>query len=281
MSKRMLRGLVVLSALSISALCAAADRPELPTTAPIYDSSSTTDRQNSSTYGTPEQDARPGEYYFMSAVAALNKNQYKFAVDMYKTSASWAYKPAQYNLAVMYAKGEGIAADRPLALAWATLAAERGEKPYVNARELIKSQLTAAEIAKAQDLLADLSKTYADDVALRRAKGRWAQVKAAMTGSHVGAVGNLQVGGAGQHAPPRTSSETTGSTLDGNTSSAFGILRGGSTAGSIAYGQFRASDNPYDEKFERHEGGTATVEPIVPLPEQKPAGTDPDKPRNS
>ena len=38
---------------------------------------------------------------------------------MYETSASWAYKPAHYNLAVMYAKGEGVPVDRPRAMAWA------------------------------------------------------------------------------------------------------------------------------------------------------------------
>ena len=51
----------------------------------------------------------------------MKHKQYKFAIDMYETSASWAYKPAQYNLAVMYMNGEGIAVDKPRAMAWAAL----------------------------------------------------------------------------------------------------------------------------------------------------------------
>ena len=46
----------------------------------------------------PEDSARPGEMFFYKAANAANKENYAFAAQMYRLSASWAYKPAQYNL---------------------------------------------------------------------------------------------------------------------------------------------------------------------------------------
>src|SRR5690348_7597390 len=81
----------------------------------------------------PEDDARPGAYYFMRGVEAFRANDFEHAVKMYEAAASWGYKDAQYNLAVMYARGQGVPADLPRAMAWAALAAERNDKKYVEA----------------------------------------------------------------------------------------------------------------------------------------------------
>ncbi len=32
---------------------------------------------------------------------------FRYAVDRYQVAASWGYKPAQYNLGIIYFKGEG------------------------------------------------------------------------------------------------------------------------------------------------------------------------------
>jgi len=228
-----------------------------------YMSSSTSEKPRAWMFNTPEQDARPGEYFFLKAADALSRKQYRFAIDMYETSASWAYKPAAYNLAVMYFKGEGVAADRPRAMAWIALAAERNDAAYIDAREAMYADLSAQEFARANEIWRELKKTYGDDVALPRAKTRWAEVRAAMTGSRVGAVGNLKVGAMGSNTKPVAMSGAR-SALDGNTFSAFGVLTGGSMDGSTAYEQLRASDNPYDPKF-RQDAGTATVESLIPL----------------
>ena len=58
---------------------------------------------------TPEDDARPGEYYFRLGAAAFQHKDFAHAIKMYEVSASWAYKPAQFNLGVMYARGQDIA----------------------------------------------------------------------------------------------------------------------------------------------------------------------------
>lgn len=212
---------------------------------------------------TPEADARPGEYYFKIGARAFQKNDAKFAVEMYQVAASWAFKPAEYNLGVMYARGQGVAVDLPRALAWMALAAERKEPRYVAARDLVQSQLAPEQVEQARVIVDELKKTYGDEVALRRAKARWADVRAHMTGSRVGSVGHLDVGvpqgGSGDPSNPKGKKgvHRTG------TSSAE-VLGGDGVDGSIAYRQLLESDNPYDPKFERRIG-TATVEPLIPV----------------
>src|SRR5262249_27322795 len=136
-----------------------------------------------------------GEYFFYRGVDAVKADDYRHAVVMYKVAASWAYKPAEYNLGVIFAKGAGgVPEDRVQGLAWLTLAAERGDKEYVAIRDRVRSALTPDERALADALVVDLSKTYGDEHAFPRAKARWRDVRNNVTGSHVGFVGNLKVG---------------------------------------------------------------------------------------
>jgi len=228
---------------------------------------------------TPEADARPGEYYFRVGAGAFQKGDAKFAVEMYSVAASWAYKPAEYNLGVMYARGQGVAVDLPRSLAWMTLAAERGDERYTAARDLVRSQLTAAQIEQAVAVLDELNKTYGDAVALRRAKARWADVKSHMTGSRVGTPGPLTVGvpnpGSGVTQGPKivVAGGATGKPVNNAHSegshagptTAGEMLGGSGVDGSIVYRQFQQSDNPYDPKFDRGALGTATVGPVTEI----------------
>jgi len=237
--------------------------------APSYESDYTAGTRDSINSGnTPEDDARPGMYYFGLGVAAFQHRDYKHAVEMYQVAASWAYKPAEYNLAVMYARGQGIGIDMPRAMAWITLAAERDDQRYVQAREVIRGQLTKAQRDQASVLLQELQKTYGDEVALRHAKARWAEVRNNMTGSHVGFAGNVTVGGSQPGIAPAP--------LPAGASSARGGAHSGATTagdvagaevvnGATAYRQLRESDNPYDPKFKNPSIGTATVEALVPV----------------
>jgi TPR repeat protein len=215
-------------------------------------------------YGTPENDARPGVYYFELGANAFAHKDYAHAVSMYKVAASWAEKTAEYNLAVMYARGQGVAVDLPRAMAWSALAAERGDTRYAETREAIYASLSKEQFDQANAIWRELKKTYGDEVALRRAKARWADVRNNVTGSHVGSIGNLSVGGTSdmEHAPvPRDSS---GKSLRMSTTG-YELSGGNQEDGSIAYRQLRESDNPYDLKFVRLPLGTATVSPPVPV----------------
>jgi hypothetical protein len=209
----------------------------------------------------PEDSARPGESFFNRAVTALSKEDYGFAVNMYRVSASWAYKPAQYNLGVMYFNGEGVPADRALGMAWLALAAERDDKAYAAARDTAYAKMSSEEFERANALWREMRGTYGDERALKRAKARWLQVRRAATGSHLGeGTGHLSVGG---KSGVGRNYGLQGSTL-ADSRSAFGILGAGSVDGSEAYARLRQSDNPYDIKL-KQQSGTATVKDIIPI----------------
>jgi hypothetical protein len=237
--------------------------------APIYDSADNANRMSSTRATSAEDSARPGEYFFGLGANAFKKKDYAFAVHMYGVAASWAYKPAEYNLGVMYALGQGVPVDLPRAMAWMTLAAERGEKSYVAARELINAKLSNAQFAQADAIYGELYPTYGDASALRRAKDRWAQVRSSMTGSRVGSVASeLKVGvSASGESPMGAPSKTKGAKMNRVGTGASDLLNGEEVDGAIAYEQLLKSDNPYDPKFEWRPGskGKVTVEPIVPV----------------
>lgn len=218
--------------------------------APIYDSAHNFNRMTKHQFTSVEDDARPGEHFFAVAVRAFQKKEYRFAVEMYKVSASWAYKPAEYNLGVMYARGQGVPVDMPRALAWFVLAAERGDKTYAAAGNLINSKLTDAQFKQANAIFGQLRPVYGDETALVRAKARWAMVRAGKTGTRVGSLaGNLKVGGTQIGAVSASPANTAGSALRHVATGADEILGAGSVDGSIAYRQLVSSKNPYDPKF--------------------------------
>ena len=232
--------------------------------APDYGSDAAAGAMSNGNFNTPESDGRPGVKFFTLGVQAFRKGEYRHAIAMYKIAASWAYKPAEYNLAVMYFKGQGVPVDRPLGAAWMVLAAERGDSRYVQARDMMVTLLSKPEFVQTDEHWGMLKKTYGDAVALRRAKAQWAWVKTHQTGTRVGgATGELSVGVLdGGHTP--VSLNATGKPIKTATTGAA-ILQGGSIDGSVAYRQFRQSDDPYDPVFLRNRHGTVEVEPLTPL----------------
>lgn len=257
-------------------------------------------------YGTPQgadsvlQSARPGEYYYNLGADAVRHKDYAHAVEMYTISASWAYKTSEYNLGVMYARGEGVAVDMPRALAWMALAAERNDKEYVQARDVIASALDKNGVAQAEAILKQLLPTYGDAVALNRAKGRWREVRNDTTGSHVGFTGNLSVGspgGQGENGKsplgpvgqaverkflltgkegPSAGDKSGGTmgSLNTGAQTAAGVLGTTGVDGAKAYAELRMTDNPYDPRFS---SGVATVGPLTPAGEKKPSNDDAPK----
>ena len=241
--------------------------------APDYGSAAAAGAMSNGNFNTPESDGRPGVKFFTLGVQAFRKGEYRHAIDMYKVAASWAYKPAEYNLAVMYFKGQGVPVDRPLGAAWMVLAAERGDSRYVQARDMMVTLLSKTEFMQADEHWGALKKTYGDAVALRRAKAQWVWVKTHQTGTRVGgAKGELSVGVLdGGHTP--VSLNMAGKPVK-TTTTAAGLLQGGSIDGSVAYRQFQQSDNPYDPIFVKHRSGTVKVEPLTPLKPAKKRGDD-------
>lgn len=204
---------------------------------------------NSRAFNTPTDDGRPGEYYFALGVQAVKKGDYEHAIAMYKVAASWAYKPAEYNLGVMYLNGQGSPVDLPRALAWMALAAERNDAQYVRARQLVYAHATPEQYEQANVIWRDLLPTYGDEAALPRAKSRWREAKADATGSRVGSgAAHVIVGGADgtpNHMNSPNYDVSSGGHVTGNPAELAGVHQGD---GSVAYQAVRSTDNPYDAK---------------------------------
>ena len=204
---------------------------------------------NSRSFNTPTDDGRPGEYYFALGVQAVKKGDFEHAIAMYKVSASWAYKPAEYNLGVMYLNGQGTPVDLPTALAWMALAAERNDAQYVRARQLVYGHLTPEQYEQANVIWRDLLPTYGDEAAMPRAKSRWREARDNATGSRVGSgAAHVMVGGA-DGSPNHMNSPNydvhSGGHTVGNPAEMAGVHQGD---GSVAYQALRSTDNPYDPK---------------------------------
>lgn len=225
--------------------------------------------------GMPESDARPGAAFFGYGQRAFEKGDYKHAVHMYKVASSWAYKPAEYNLGVMYFKGVGVPVDRPLGAAWMVLAAERGDPIYVRARDAMVTMLTKAQFAETDRFWNELSQTYGDKVALRRAKSQWAFVKTHETGTRVGGTtGELRIGDELPGGTPHTSmTSPAGAIPVGEVAWSGALLDPSKTIpGAVAYQQFRESEDPYSPVFLKPHIGNATVGPLHPIRSSKSSG---------
>ena len=63
---------------------------------------------------------------FEDGVAAYEQSDYTTALTKFQSAAKRGNSDAQYNLGLMYDKGEGVAKDYKEAVRWYTLAAKQG-----------------------------------------------------------------------------------------------------------------------------------------------------------
>jgi hypothetical protein len=115
----------------------------------------------------------PGEYFYCLAAQSYGENKHRYADKFFKDAAGWASKPAQYVLGVMALNGDQQPVNRPLALAWFALASERHTPRFQAPYDELKAQLNPAELARADDYLVSMKKTYSDAVAAPRAEQRY------------------------------------------------------------------------------------------------------------
>lgn len=224
-------------------------------------------------FNAPVDDGRPGDYYFYLGALASQRHDYEHAIAMYKIAASWAHKPAEYNLGVLYLNGRGSPVDLPRAMAWFALAAERGETQYVYAKQLLHAHLTPEQFEQANEIWRELLPQYGDAVALVRAKARWREVRYGATGSRVGsAATHLVVGGmldGSGHDSPRSYDVGTGGRISVTPGEVTGVHM---TDGYLAYQQLRATNDPYGPAFKSYlYSGTVTVGILTPVKTDDPA----------
>jgi hypothetical protein len=112
----------------------------------------------------------PGEFNLCVAARDVQRGRYSSATEMLELAAKWGSKRAQYTLGLMNFKGDHVAVNRPLGLAWLSLAAERRKATYVAVLISAYDKSTPAERRRAVELLSAMRPVYTDAVAARRAQ---------------------------------------------------------------------------------------------------------------
>ena len=75
------------------------------------------------------------------------------AAALFRAAAEQGYPAAQYNLGVIHAEGDAVPKDPVAAYMWCSLAAAQGDAEAEINRDRIKSTMSEAQIAEAQDLI--------------------------------------------------------------------------------------------------------------------------------
>lgn len=141
--------------------------------------------------------ATPGIHEFKRAIHAVKDRDQKAAIRRLKISASWGEKIAQYDLGLMYWKGDGVSKDRAMAVAWLALADQRHNSARIEGSlQYAYGKLDAKQRQQADVDFGTLVKTYGDKVALTRARMAWRRSAQETTGSRLGFTGDL-LGGSG------------------------------------------------------------------------------------
>ncbi len=151
-------------------------------------------------FGTPgahlrEDESRflPGVYHYQKGCELYTRGRVAAAIAEWKVAAGWAMKEAQYNLGLVYFKGEHVEPDRPLGLAWLAIAAERKDAEFSESLAAAWHEATPAERVRANELYPALFEEFGDAHARRKAAAHFEQELSHVTGSRVGMPGNVTV----------------------------------------------------------------------------------------
>ena len=89
---------------------------------------------------------------YNQGLTAYNNGDYATALLEWKPLAEQGNADAQYNLGVMYYKGQGVIQDNVYAHMWFNIAASAREKYATKDRDVIEKKMTPADISTAQKL---------------------------------------------------------------------------------------------------------------------------------
>jgi TPR repeat protein len=89
---------------------------------------------------------------FEDGISAYGKNDFANALRHWRPLADQGNPAAQSNLALMYAKGQGVPRDYVRAYMWSSLSAARGHQDGARNRDAVARGMTKAQIAEAQKL---------------------------------------------------------------------------------------------------------------------------------
>ena len=80
----------------------------------------------------------------------------------FNLAAAQGHARAQFNLALLYVSGLGVAQDHTMAYVWCNLAAAQGHEFAEKARDAVAANLDAPSLAEAQELLKEYFKRYVE-----------------------------------------------------------------------------------------------------------------------
>jgi len=117
----------------------------------------------------------PGDFYACRARYYFQEEKNPRGVSELEEAAYWANKDAQYTLGLIYFNGDmkDVPANRPLALAWLDLSAERNDFAHQQTYAIARAKSSAVEIQAAEQLLKKMKLKYSDKVAGARAMRRF------------------------------------------------------------------------------------------------------------
>jgi len=85
---------------------------------------------------------------------------YKQAVKWFTKSAEQEFPEAQYNLGLMYVRGQGVIQDYVMAHMYWNIAAVSGKKSAIKNRGIVEKDMTSSQLEKAQDLAREWMRTH-------------------------------------------------------------------------------------------------------------------------
>ncbi|NBB68752.1 MAG: hypothetical protein GVY33_00285 [Alphaproteobacteria bacterium] len=135
----------------------------------------------------------PGYTLNSEGQRAYEQGRFFDARHRFERAAYWADKLAQYNLGVIYYRGDGVDRDPARAWAWFELSAERGYPEFVDTAEAVWLELEESGRRRARDIHAELLPRYGDASAVDRTAERMRRERMDITGSRTGFIGTLKV----------------------------------------------------------------------------------------
>jgi hypothetical protein len=131
-------------------------------------------------------EGHPNEESRLLGLKSYLSGRYGEAITKFERAASYADKPSQHYLSLIYWHGQGVPVDHVRAYIWADLAAERGSRKLLAIREKMWAELTSQQQQQAVADGGEYYARYGDEVAKPRAEAEIRRFATHMTGSRIG-----------------------------------------------------------------------------------------------
>ncbi len=135
----------------------------------------------------PYDEHTPGARHMQQAQRAYRANMHYSAYQNYRAGARWADKFAQFNVGVMYLRGEGADFNPARGWAWIKLSAERGYPQMVEMADDLYALLDDEQRRRGREIYEEeLLPDFGDEMAVDRTADRMDRERRRATGTRTG-----------------------------------------------------------------------------------------------